>query len=143
MEFAFWDYGPELSRRFRALKIWFALKIHGVDAIARAIEDNIQITRALAAAIDASDDFERLAPAPLSIVCFRYVPGGARPSDAELNDLNRRLMLELQRGGQSYLSNATISGAFALRACIVNFRTTSADVNVLLDDVREAARRTR
>ena len=67
-----WDHGPELSRRFRALKIWFLLKIHGARAIQAAIDGNIAVAQHLAAAIDASDDFERLAPAPLSIVCFRY-----------------------------------------------------------------------
>ena len=137
-DFAFWDYGPELSRRFRALKVWFALKLHGVDAIAAAIESNIQIARQLAAAVDASRDFERLAPAPLSIVCFRYAPRD-RPIDA-LDTLNRRLMLEVQRRGDAYLSNAVLNGQFALRACIVNYRTSAADVERLLEAVRAAAR---
>ena len=73
-EYAFWEDGPELSRRFRALKIWFLLKVHGARAIRDAIEQNIVVARGLARAIDASPDFERLAPVPLSIVCFRYVP---------------------------------------------------------------------
>ena len=78
------------------------------------------MARHLAAAVDESADFELLAPAPLSIVCFRYRAG-------ETMTFNKRLMVEVQRDGDSYLSNATIGGRFALRACIVNYRTTTAE----------------
>ena len=132
-EFAYWDHSPELSRRFRALKIWFVLKIHGARAIQEAIDGNIAVAQHLAAAIDASPDFERVAPAPLSIVCFRY----RNHSD----DFNKALMVEVQRDGDSYLSNATINGRFALRACIVNFRTTTADADRLLATIRRVAAR--
>ena len=132
-EFAYWDHSPELSRRFRALKIWFLLKIHGARAIQAAIDGNIAIAQHLAAAIDASDDFERLAPTPLSIVCFRYRNG----DDA----FNKALMVEVQRDGESYLSNAIIGGRFALRACIVNFRTQPADADRLLASIRRVASR--
>ena len=132
-EFAYWDHSPELSRRFRALKIWFVLKIHGVGAIRQAIDSNIEVAQQLGALIDASDDFERLAPVPLSIVCFRYTRG----DDA----FNKRLMVEVQRDGESYLSNATINGRFALRACIVNFRTQRADAERLLASIRRVAAR--
>jgi glutamate/tyrosine decarboxylase-like PLP-dependent enzyme len=145
----FWDCGPELSRRFRALKVWFALKLHGRRAFAAAIESNLVVARHLADAIDGSDDFERLAPAPLSIVCFRYVPGALRvgteqgdpAADAALNALNRRIMVEVQRQGEAYLSNAEINGVFALRACIVNYRTTPADADILLTAVRRVGER--
>jgi glutamate/tyrosine decarboxylase-like PLP-dependent enzyme len=130
-EFAYWDHSPELSRRFRALKIWFLLKIHGARAIQAAIDGNIAVAQHLAAAIDASDDLERLAPAPLSIVCFRYRNG----DDA----FNKALMVEVQRDGESYLSNAIIGGRFALRACIVNFRTRAADADRLLASIRRVA----
>ena len=132
-EFAYWDHSPELSRRFRALKIWFLVKIHGARAIQEAIDSNIAVAKRLAALIEASEDFELMAPVPLSIVCFRY-----RHED---DDFNKRLMVEVQRGGESYLSNATIGGRFALRACIVNYRTQAADAGKLLDDIREVARR--
>ncbi len=129
-EYAFWDYGPELTRRFRALKIWMALKAYGVRALSDAIDRNIRLARRLASLIDDSNDFERLAPVPLSIVCFRYIGGG---SATGLDHLNRALMLRVQHGGRSYLSNATINDRFALRVCIVNHRTTEADLVVLLD----------
>jgi aromatic-L-amino-acid/L-tryptophan decarboxylase len=132
-EYAFWDYGPELTRRFRALKIWMALKAYGMQALAEAIERNIQLARRLATLVDESSDFERLAPVPLSIVCFGHTGG------ADLDVHNRELMLRVQQGGRSYLSNATIAGRFALRVCIVNHRTTDADLVALLDEIRAAA----
>lgn len=132
-DYAYWDHSPELSRRFRALKIWFILKIHGARAIQQAIDDNIAAAAHLARAIEQSEDFELMAPAPLSIVCFRYRDG----DDA----FNKRLMLEVQRDGDSYLSNAMIGGRFALRACIVNYRTTAQDVEQLLATLRRVAAR--
>jgi aromatic-L-amino-acid decarboxylase len=134
-DYAFWDFGPELTRRFRALKIWFALKAHGVRAVGAAIERNIQLARTLGTLIDESGDFERVAPVTLSIVCFRYRAGGGDP-DA----LNRELMLRVQRGGSAYPSNVMIGGRFALRACIVNYRTREEDLRVLLDEIRRHAR---
>ena len=140
-EFAFWDHGPELSRRFRALKIWFILKIHGARAIQDAISSNIAVAQHLAALIRASEDFELLAPTPLSIVCFRYRGRGRLREDAPARQdaFNKKLMVEVQRDGDSYLSNATIGGRFALRACIVNFRTEMADAEHLLGTIRRVA----
>ena len=142
-EFAYWDHSPELSRRFRALKIWFLLKVHGARAVQAAIDGNIAVAQHLAHSIDASDDFERLAPAPLSIVCFRYTGGSRLREDAPArhDEFNTRLMVDVQRDGDSYLSNATINGRFALRACIVNFRTTPADADRLLATIRRVAQR--
>ena len=124
---------PELSRRFRALKIWFLLKVHGARAIQDAIDGNIATAQHLAKTVKESPDFELMAPAPLSIVCFRFRGGD--------DEFNRNLMVEVQRDGDSYLSNATIDGRFALRACIVNFRTQTADVDRLLDTIRRVAAR--
>jgi aromatic-L-amino-acid/L-tryptophan decarboxylase len=138
-DYAFWDYGPELTRRFRALKIWMTLKTYGLDAIGAVIERNIRLARRLGALVDASDDFELLAPVPLSIVCFRHTGAGRESRAASLNDFNRELMLRAQREGQVYLSNAMIDGRFALRACIVNHRTRDEDVAALLDELRRCA----
>jgi len=129
--YAYWDHSPELSRRFRALKIWMLVKIHGARAIREAIDANIDAAQHLARIVEQSRDFELLAPAPLSIVCFRYRPGD--------DDFNKRLMVEVQRDGDCYLSNAMIGGRFALRACLVNYRTTRADVERLLDTIRRVA----
>ena len=122
--FAFWDYGMELSRRFRALKIWLTLRYYGVDRIAMSISDDISLAQYLADEVERSDDFELLAPVELSICCFRYAPKQFREKlvragadeakliSEELDDLNQRIMLRVQRGGQAYVSNATILGKF-------------------------------
>lgn len=142
-EFAYWDHSPELSRRFRALKIWFMLKVHGARAIQAAIDDNIAVAQHLANAVKGSSDFELVAPAPLSIVCFRLLRrrGNHFLGLPETDDFNQRLMVEVQRDGDSYLSNAIINGRFALRACIVNYRTANADVERLLTTIRRVAQR--
>ncbi|HYJ89038.1 MAG TPA: aminotransferase class V-fold PLP-dependent enzyme [Pyrinomonadaceae bacterium] len=137
--FAFWDYGPELSRRFRALKIWFTLRYYGVARIAAAIAEDNSLAQYLAQLVESSDDFELLAPVELSICCFRYMPASLRGDEVALNELNTRIMHTVQRGGEAYVSNATIGGKFALRACITNFRTTRADIDKTLEIIRAAA----
>ncbi|MEK6283456.1 MAG: aminotransferase class V-fold PLP-dependent enzyme [Acidobacteriota bacterium] len=137
--FAFWDYGPELSRRFRALKIWFTLRYYGVNRLAAAISEDNSLAQYLAQSIDNADDFELLAPVELSICCFRYAPQELRDDEAALNELNAKVMHAVQRGGEAYVSNATIGGKFALRACITNFRTTRADIDQTLEVIRAAA----
>jgi aromatic-L-amino-acid decarboxylase len=149
--FAFWNYGPELSRRFRALKIWLTLRYYGVRRIARSISEDNALAAYLGEQVEAATDFELLAAPELSICCFRYVPSALqtklRQGDgvdatiaAELDQLNTNIMNVVQRGGRAYLSSATIRGKFALRACITNFRTTRADLDQTLQIIREAAR---
>ena len=138
--FAFWDYGPELSRRFRALKVWMLLKGVGTDALGEAIENNIACARHFESLVRASDDFEMLAPIELSIFCFRYLPVQLKDESPEVIDaFNEHLLIALQRDGSSYLSNATINGRFALRGCVLNYRTTLRDMEILLDDLRRVA----
>ena len=137
--FAFWDYGVELSRRFRALKVWLTLQYYGTRRIAEAIAGDIALAAYLGELVSNADDFELLAPVELSICCFRYVPR-AGMSDAELNQLNERIMALVQKGGRAYVSNATVKGRFALRACITNFRTTKADIEETIEAIRDAAK---
>jgi glutamate/tyrosine decarboxylase-like PLP-dependent enzyme len=134
--FAFWDYGPELSRPFRALDLWLLMKSVGTTALAAAIEENIACARHFADLVNASEDFEMLAPVDLSIFCFRYRP---KNFAGDLDRLNENLMIALQRGGSSYVSNAKVDGKFALRGCVLNYRTTRADMERLLEDLRELA----
>lgn len=139
--FAYWDYGPELSRRFRALKVWMLLKGVGLDALGQAIENNLTCARHLESLVGASDDFEMVAPVELSIFCFRHVPAQLKSESPEAVDaFNERLMVALQRDGSSYLSNATLRGRFAMRGCVLNYRTTLRDMEILLDDLRRVAR---
>lgn len=136
--FAFWDYGVELSRRFRALKIWLTLRYYGTRRVAAAIAKDNRLAAELGALVEAADDFELLAPVELSVCCFRYVPPGAQ-SEEGLNELNARVMHGVQRGGRAYVSNVMLGGRYGLRACVTNFRTTSRDIRATLDIVREAA----
>ena len=151
--FAFWDYGIELSRRFRALKVWLTLKYYGARRIAAAIAEDIEMAKYMAEKIAADPEFELIAPVQLSICCFRYVPASVRDRlmsanddderkelNSKLNRLNERIMHRVQRGGRAYLSNAMLRGTFALRACIINFRTTRADIDITLETVRQTAR---
>ena len=137
--FAFWDYGVELSRRFRALKVWLTLQYYGSRRIAQAIGEDIALAAYLGEIVSSADDFELLAPVELSICCFRYVPEKGM-SDADLDRLNEKIMETVQKGGRAYLSNATVNGKFALRACITNFRTTKADIEETIAAVRDAAK---
>ncbi len=150
--YAFFDYGAELSRRFRALKIWMLLRYYGTPRIAAAIADDNALGAYFGAQVAAAADFELLAPVALSICCFRYVPPAMRralesASEAEraavergLDELNERIMRAVQRGGRAYISNALLRGKFALRACLINFRTTRRDIDLTLEIIREAAR---
>ena len=139
--FAFWDYGPELSRRFRALKVWMLLKGAGLYSLGEAIESNLACARYLESLIEASDDFEMVAPLGLSIFCFRHVPRELRNESPQAIDaFNERLLIALQRDGSSYLSNTTLDGRFALRGCVLNYRTTLRDMEILLEDLRRVAR---
>jgi aromatic-L-amino-acid/L-tryptophan decarboxylase len=139
--FVCWDYGPELSRRFRALKVWMLLKGVGLDSLGAAIESNLACARHLESMVRASDDFEMVAPVELSIFCFRHVPAQLRnQSPKTIDSFNERLLVALQRDGSSYLSNAKLKGRFALRGCVLNYRTTLRDMEVLLDDLRRVAK---
>ncbi|HSS19685.1 MAG TPA: pyridoxal-dependent decarboxylase [Pyrinomonadaceae bacterium] len=143
--FAFWDYGPELSRRFRALKIWLTLRYYGAARIAEAISEDNAVAAYLAERVSAAKDFALLAKPTLSICCFRYVPTAlqaniSEAADVQLEQLNTNIMNLVQRGGRAYLSSATVNGKFALRACITNFRTSRADIDQTLEIVREAAK---
>jgi aromatic-L-amino-acid/L-tryptophan decarboxylase len=139
--FAFWDYGPELSRPFRALKVWMLLKGVGLDSLGEAIESNLACARYFESMVRASDDFEMVAPVELSIFCFRNVPVQLRSESPQTIDaFNERLLIALQRDGSSYLSNATLGRRFALRGCVLNYRTTLRDMEILLDDLRRVAR---
>ncbi len=135
--FAFWDYGPELSRPFRALNVWLLLKYAGTRALGEAVSRNIACARYVGRLIEASPDLELMAPVELSIFCFRVAPPGFT---GDLDALNERILVELQRQGSSYLSNASLRGRFALRGCVLNYRTSEAEMERLVEDVRRAAR---
>jgi glutamate/tyrosine decarboxylase-like PLP-dependent enzyme len=131
----YFDLGPQNSRGFRALKVWLALQQAGRDGYAQMISDDIRLSRAMFDRVAEYPELEALSQG-LSITTFRYVPSDLHRADGDvaeyLNDLNREVLTRLQQGGEAYLSNAVIGGKYALRACIVNFRTTLEDVEALL-----------
>lgn len=132
----YFDLGPQNSRGFRALKVWLALQQVGREGYAQMIGDDIRLSRAMYDAVSRHPELETLTQG-LSIATFRYVPSDLDrndQADAEyLNTLNQELLTHLQQGGEAYLSNAVIGGKYALRACIVNFRTTFEDVESIPD----------
>lgn len=131
-QFALFDHGLEMSRRFRGLKVWTVLKARGADRIAAAIQHDIDLRARLDARVASEPRLEALG-SELSIACFRYRPAG--PAGSDLDGVNQRILANLVRGGRSYMSPTTLDGRFALRVCIVNFRTTTDDVDFLLDEV--------
>jgi aromatic-L-amino-acid decarboxylase len=137
--FAFFEESIELSRRFRALRLWLSLRYHGLGAFREAIRKNLDLAQRLAAAITKHGDLELLAIGELSAVCFRYVGDGRLPKK-ELNQRNAEILKRIVQRGRVYLSNATLQGRFALRACIVNHRTTEADVDSVISETLAAAR---
>jgi glutamate/tyrosine decarboxylase-like PLP-dependent enzyme len=130
----YYEYGPQNSRGFRALKVWLALRQVGRPGYVEMIADDIALATALFAAVAAHPALEAETQG-LSITTFRYVPPDLepdRPGVADyLNRLNAELLTRLQGGGEVYLSNAVVQGRFLLRVCVVNFRTTLTDIEAL------------
>jgi len=135
--YAYFEESLELSRRFRGLKLWLSLRYHGVDAFRGAIAADLRHAQMLARQITQSAPLELCAPVALSAVCFRYCVAA---SAAEGDQLNAAILKRVIERGRVYLSNATLGGRFALRACFVNHRTTEADVAQIAPEVLAAAR---
>ena len=136
----FAERGVELSRGFKALKVWMGLKTHGSRAYARAIENDVALARFLAEEVDRRPEFERMAEQVLSIANFRYKPTGATLSEEELDRLNRRIVNRLVGDGSFLLAPTILKGRTTMRACIVNFRTTEDDLRFLLDEAARVGR---
>jgi glutamate/tyrosine decarboxylase-like PLP-dependent enzyme len=130
------ERGPQNSRGFRALKVWLALRQAGASGYRRMIADDIALSRSMAAAVERHPELQLLTQS-LSITTFRFVPADLSPrvgdpeTEKHLDALNASLLDTLQRGGDVFVSNAVIGGRYALRACIVNFHTTAADVEAV------------
>jgi glutamate/tyrosine decarboxylase-like PLP-dependent enzyme len=132
--FAFFEESMELSRPFRALKVWLSLRYFGMEAFRQSIREDLRLAQVLAEAIRSEEKLELLAPVPLSAVCFRYA-GGSKDPDKE----NRAILERVIERGKVYISNATIHGKFALRACVVNHRSSREDVLAVVSEVLETA----
>ena len=129
----FSDYGIQLSRQFRALKVWMSVKEHGLERLGAMIERNVNQAAYLGELIAAAPDLELLAPIGLDIVCFRYNPGGV--DDQILNKLNKEILITLQEGGIAAPSFTTLGGRYCLRVAISNHRSALSDFDVLVEEV--------
>jgi glutamate/tyrosine decarboxylase-like PLP-dependent enzyme len=136
--FAFFEETMELSRRFRALKLWLSLRYHGLSAFRAAIKRDLDHAQHLATDIGNAVILELLAPVDLSAVCFRHT---LRPdaTEAARNEFNTNLLKLIVRRGRIYISNAVLHGKFCLRACVVNCRTSEADIAEVVPEVLAAA----
>ncbi|GAA3745835.1 pyridoxal-dependent decarboxylase [Plantactinospora mayteni] len=128
-------YGPESSRRARSMPIWATLAAYGREGHRAMVERQLDLAQRLARLVDEAPDLERLAEVPLCIVCFRAAPGHVPPD--ELDDLNRRLGAALLDDGRVFVGTTVYDGRVALRPAIVNWRTTEAEIDLLVEVVRE------
>jgi aromatic-L-amino-acid decarboxylase len=137
-EHFFAPLGPQLTRGFRALKVWLALRAHGAGAYRRLVEQNVQQARRLEALVRAHDALELASGASLNVVCFRYAP--ANMSEEDLDGLNRELLQRVQEDGVAAPSSTVVRGRFVLRCAFTNHRTRLEDVDVFVDEVLRLGR---
>ena len=122
------DTGIQLGRRFRALKLWMVLRSYGARGIREHLDRHLRLARLFAAWVDGHADFERVAPVPFSVVCFRWNPAGRRLSDADADAANERLVETVNRTGEIFLSHTRLRGQVAIRMAIGHLRTEEHDV---------------
>lgn len=138
---AFYEESIELTRRFRALKIWMALRYYGAQKFRNAIRTNIQQALLLEQLVTEHTDLELMAPVDLSVVCFRVIRMGKHIiADSNLNDVNSAILNKIISRGYVYLSKVLINGEVALRACITNHLTTTNDIHAVIAEVTEVAK---
>jgi glutamate/tyrosine decarboxylase-like PLP-dependent enzyme len=136
-EVNFCDYGPELTRPFRALKLWMSLKIFGADAFARAIDRGIDSAEELESMLREGDAWEIVSPASMGIVCFRYLRSGL--NDAAIDELNTAMARDAALDGCCFLSTTVLRGRPVLRACTINPSTTDADLQSSIECLERMA----
>ncbi|MEU6791293.1 pyridoxal-dependent decarboxylase [Nonomuraea wenchangensis] len=130
------EYGPEQTRPFRALKTWATLSSLGRSGVVRLVEHTTGLARTLAAMVERAPDFELLAPVVTSITAFRHTPAWSGDPDA----LNRAIPFAVQARGNAFLTGTRLGGRDALRACFLHPDTTERDLEILLDEIRVAAK---
>jgi glutamate/tyrosine decarboxylase-like PLP-dependent enzyme len=133
----FADRGIDLTRSFRALKVWMSLKVHGIKAISRLIEQNVKQARYCEKLIEANPDLELTAPVSLNIVCFRFAPKGIK---ANFDEINREILVRIQESGLAVPSGTEIAEVFSLRLAITNHRSKREDFDLFFQKVFEIGR---
>ena len=136
----YYQHGLQNSRGFRALKVWLGLRCAGREGYRESIREDIALARQLFDSAQVHPDLQA-GSLNLSIATFRYVPAEiANDGDAVseyLNNLNKTLLGEIQKSGQVFVSNAVVDGDYLLRACVVNFRTTSSDIDLVVKTITD------
>lgn len=135
----FMDYGVQLGRRFRALKLWFVLRYFGQEGVRERLREHIRLAQRFAAWVDEAPGFERLAPAPFSVVCFRARPPSVPPDDTRLDAFNSALLDAVNASGKVFLSHTRLCNRFTLRLAVGNLRTTEDHVRAAWDLLRSHA----
>jgi glutamate/tyrosine decarboxylase-like PLP-dependent enzyme len=129
------DFGPDLSRGFRALKVWMTIKTYGADRLGRVVDHCCELAQQLTARVEREAELELLSPTVLNIVCFRYLGQG------DLDWLNSEIVIALQESGVAVPSTTRVDGVIAIRCAFVNHRTTEQDLQITVDAVLDAGRR--
>jgi len=124
------DYGVQLGRRFRALKLWYVFRYYGREGVIALLREALRLAQVLKTLIESDSNFELAAPVPLSLVCFRHRGG---------DDFNRRLLAEINASGKAFLSHTVLNGKFVLRFAIGNFQTNEADILETWKLIRETS----
>ena len=122
------DTGIQLGRRFRALKLWFVLRHFGAEGLRARLSEHMRLAKLFAEWVDGSDTFERLAPVPFSVVCFRAAPPSMRSDEVALENLNSRLVDEVNKSGTVFVSHTRLDGRYVIRLAIGNLHTTETHV---------------
>jgi aromatic-L-amino-acid/L-tryptophan decarboxylase len=131
------DWGIQLGRRFRALKLWFVIRSYGVEGLRAMIRRHVSLAAELARWVDEAPDFERVAPVPFGLVCFRYRPRGR--SEAELDSLNERLLAAINATRRVFLTHTRLGGHYVIRLVIGQRTTEREQVEEAWDIIRQAA----
>lgn len=132
------EYQLPLTKSFKSLKVWMTLKAYGSNRLMETIQLDIDHARHLEKIVNQSEDFEMLAPVPLSIACFRYTPAGI--DEEEIEELNQKLAHQIEQDGRIFLTSTKINGKTALRTCFINPRTTFKDVEWIPEVIRDVAK---
>jgi aromatic-L-amino-acid/L-tryptophan decarboxylase len=133
------EYTPQLGRRFRALKLWVQLRWFGLEGLRRRLRHHLELAGEFAAAVDADPAWQRLAPVPFSVVCFRYRPPRLADDEPALDEINARIMDAVNRSGEVFLSHTRLDGRFAIRMAVGNLRTEARHVARAWELLRAAA----
>jgi aromatic-L-amino-acid decarboxylase len=135
------DTGIQLGRRFRALKLWMVLRYFGAEGLRQRLTEHVRLARLFASWVDASAEFERVAPVPFSVVCFRYRPADGGADQHTIDTRNEALMNAVNASGEVFLSHTRLNGRFVIRLAIGNLHTTEAHVRRAWEMLQECSRR--